>query len=146
VPGKRSSCPINTCLEIFGDRWSLLVIRDLMLSGFRSYKELLSSEEGIATNILADRLSKLEDAGIIASRRDPEDGRKLLYRLTTKGIDLAPILREMARWSTTHEGAHPSPATVELVKANRFVQEARRRSEDESLPPLLAPSPRRKAR
>jgi DNA-binding HxlR family transcriptional regulator len=125
------------CLEIFGDRWSLLVIRDLMLRNFRSYKDLLSSPEGIATNILADRLSRLEEAGIITSRRDPEDRRRLLYLLTAKGIDLAPVLLEMARWSTKHEGARPPPAMLELIRTNRFVREAHRHWKNQSLPPLL---------
>src|SRR5438045_1513485 len=100
-----------------------------MLRGFRTYKELLSSAEGIATNILADRLVKLEEAAIIASQPDPDDGRRLQYRLTAKGIDLAPVLMEMARWSTKHEGARATPALLELVKTNRFVAEVRRRWE-----------------
>ena len=139
----RSACPINVCVEVLGDRWSLLVIRDLMLRGFRTYKELLSSAEGIATNILADRLTKLEEAGIITSRADPDDGRKLIYRLTAKGIDLAPILMEMARWSTKHEGARATPALLELVRTNRFVPEVRKRWEDDTLAPLLPTSPKK---
>src|SRR5262245_26331332 len=110
VSQRRSSCPINLCVETFGDRWSLLVIRDLMLRGYSTYKQLASAREGIATNILADRLARLEQEGIISSRPDPSDGRKQLYRLTEKGIDLAPILMEMARWSSKHAGARPSPA------------------------------------
>jgi len=82
-------------VEVLGDRWSLLIIRDMMLRGFRSYKEFLESYEGIATNILADRLRKLIAHGIITSERDPSDGRKLIYLLTPKGIDLAPVLTEM---------------------------------------------------
>jgi DNA-binding HxlR family transcriptional regulator len=141
VSARRSSCPINVCLETFGDRWSLLVIRDLMLRGYRTYKELSSATEGIATNILADRLAKLEQDGIITSSPDPSDGRKQLYKLTKKGIDLAPILMEMARWSTRHAGARGAAELVQLVQSNQFVPEVRKRWEDESLAPLLPPAP-----
>src|SRR3979411_2933064 len=90
-PKWRSGCPLHASVEIFGDRWSLLIIRDMMLRGFRSYKEFLESYEGIATNILADRLRKLVAHGIITTEQDPSDGRKLIYLLTAKGIDLAPV-------------------------------------------------------
>jgi DNA-binding HxlR family transcriptional regulator len=79
-------------LELLGDRWSLLIIRDLMFRGFRTYKQFSESEEGIATNILADRLERLEHSGIISIEQDISDRRKLKYRLTSKGIDLAPVL------------------------------------------------------
>jgi DNA-binding HxlR family transcriptional regulator len=103
APKRRSGCPLNASVEMLGDRWSLLIIRDMMLRGFRSYKEFLESHERIATNILADRLRKLEGHGIITTRRDPSDGRKLIYSLTTKGIDLAPVLTEMVLWAARHE-------------------------------------------
>jgi len=90
-------------VEILGDRWSLLIIRDMMLRGSRTYKEFLESYEGIATNILADRLRKLEAHGIITAERDPSDGRKLIYLLTAKGIGLAPVLTEMVLWAAAHE-------------------------------------------
>ena len=99
----RSGCPLNASVEILGDRWSLLIIRDMMLRGFRSYKEFLESYEGIATNILADRLRKLIAHGIITTQQDPTDGRKLNYVLTAKGIDLAPVLTEMVLWAARHE-------------------------------------------
>jgi DNA-binding HxlR family transcriptional regulator len=102
-PKRRSGCPLNASVEILGDRWSLLIIRDMMLRGFRSYKEFLESYEGIATNILADRLRKLEAHGIITSKLDPSDGRKLIYMLTAKGIDLAPVLTEMVLWAAGYE-------------------------------------------
>ncbi|MBZ5655297.1 MAG: helix-turn-helix transcriptional regulator [Acidobacteriia bacterium] len=100
---RRSGCPLNASVEMLGDRWSLLIIRDMMLRGSRTYKEFLNSYEGIATNILADRLRRLETHGIIATERDPSDGRKLIYRLTPKGIDLAPVLAEMVLWAARHE-------------------------------------------
>src|SRR6266850_1540896 len=102
-PKWRSECPLNASVEILGDRWSLLIIRDMMLRGFQSYKEFLESYERIATNILADRLRKLVAHGIITTERDPSDGRKLIYLLTAKGIDLAPVLTEMVLWAAGHE-------------------------------------------
>ena len=88
---------------MLGDRWSLLIIRDMMLRGFCSYKEFLQCYEGIATNILGDRLPKLVSYGILTSEPDPLDGRKLIYSLTAKGIDLAPVLTEMVLWAAAHE-------------------------------------------
>ncbi len=102
-PKRRSGCPLNASVEILGDRWSLLIIRDMMLRGFQSYKQVLESYEGIATNILADRLRKLTAHGIITTKLDPADGRKLIYLLTAKGIDLAPVLTEMVLWAAGHE-------------------------------------------
>jgi DNA-binding HxlR family transcriptional regulator len=100
---RRSGCPLNASVEMLGDRWSLLIIRDLMLQGFRSYQQFLGCYEGIATNILADRLRKLQAYGIIAAKPDPKDARKVMYRLTAKGIDLAPVLTEMVLWAAAHE-------------------------------------------
>ena len=100
---RRSECPLNASVEMLGDRWSLLIIRDMMLRGFRTYKEFMECYEGIATNILADRLRKLIAYGIITAEPDPSDGRKLIYRLTAKGIDLAPVLTEMVLWAAAHE-------------------------------------------
>jgi DNA-binding HxlR family transcriptional regulator len=100
---RRSGCPLNASVEMLGDRWSLLILRDMMLRGFQSYKQFLDSYEGIATNILADRLKRLMAHGIITTREDPSDGRKLVYVLTDKGIDLAPVLAEMVLWAARHE-------------------------------------------
>jgi DNA-binding HxlR family transcriptional regulator len=108
----RSACPLNASVEILGDRWSLLIIRDMMLRGFRSYGEFLESYEGIATNILANRLQKLVAHGILTTERDATDGRKLIYLLTAKGIDLAPVLAEMVLWAAGHEDT----GNVELVR------------------------------
>src|ERR1039458_6421993 len=100
---RRSECPLNASVEMLGDRWSLLIIRDMMLRGFRTYKEFMECYEGIATNILADRLRKLIGYGIITAKADPSDGRKQVYSLTAKGIDLAPVLMEMVLWAAAHE-------------------------------------------
>ncbi|HTC77027.1 MAG TPA: helix-turn-helix domain-containing protein, partial [Terriglobales bacterium] len=91
----RSGCPVSVSLEIFGDRWSLLIIRDLMVRGFRTFKQFQGSGEGIATNILAERLERLEAADIIAPEPEKTDGRRINYRLTRKGIDLAPVMLEL---------------------------------------------------
>ena len=100
---RRSGCPLNASVEMLGDRWSLLIIRDMMLRGSKTFKEFLDSYERPATNILAERLKRLEAYGIIASHADPSDGRKSIYRLTEKGIDLAPVLTEMVLWAAAHE-------------------------------------------
>ena len=113
---RRSGCPLNASVEMLGDRWSLLIIRDMMLRGFRSYKEFLESYEGIATNILADRLRRLEAYGIIGTERDPSDGRKVVYKLTAKGIDLAPVMAEMVLWAAAHEETGNEALVKELQK------------------------------
>jgi DNA-binding HxlR family transcriptional regulator len=100
---RRSACPLNASVEMLGDRWSLLIIRDMMLRGSRTFKDFLDCYEGIATNILADRLRKLDAYGIITTKQDPADGRKMIYLLTAKGIDLAPVLTEMVLWAAAHE-------------------------------------------
>ena len=102
-PKRRSGCPLNASVEMLGDRWSLLIIRDMMLAGACTYKTFLGCYEGIATNILADRLRKLVAYGIITTEPDPSDGRKVIYVLTQKGIDLAPVLTEMVLWAAAHE-------------------------------------------
>ena len=115
---RRSLCPLNASVEILGDRWSLLIIRDMMLRGARSYKEFLKCDEGIATNILADRLRKLVAYGIISAEPDPSDGRKVIYLLTTKGIDLAPVLTEMVLWAASHEETG-NQALVRQMRADK---------------------------
>jgi DNA-binding HxlR family transcriptional regulator len=125
---RRSGCPLNASVEMLGDRWSLLIIRDMMLRGFRTYKEFLENYEGIATNILADRLRKLMAYGIITSEPDPADGRKRTYLLTAKGIDLAPVLTEMVLWAAAHEDTE-NQALVRLMRADkqRFLAGVRER-------------------
>ena len=127
-PHRRSGCPLNASVEMLGDRWSLLIIRDMMVRGYRTFKEFLSSDEHIATNILADRLRRLEDFGIITTRPDPSDGRKLFYLLTAKGMDLAPILTEMVLWAAAYEDTG-NQALVRLIKKDKdkFLAEVRKR-------------------
>jgi len=99
----RSLCPLNLVVEIVGDKWSLLILRDIMLENKRHFREFLQSEEKIASNILTDRLNMLEHAGMITKRQDPDHKQKIIYSLTEKSIDLLPILVESIRWSIKHE-------------------------------------------
>lgn len=132
-PKRRSGCPLNASVEMLGDRWTLLIVRDMMLQGFRSYKQFLECYEGIATNILADRLRKLVAYGIIAAEPDPSDGRKLIYLLTPKGIDLAPVLTEMVLWAAAHEKTE-NQALVRQMRADKqkFLAGVRQRWADGS--------------
>lgn len=98
-----SGCPIDFALELFGDRWTLLVVRDLLVRRKRYFSEFMASDEGIASNILAARLKKLEAWGIIERATDPDNKRQVIYSLTEKGIELAPVLVEIAIWSCKHD-------------------------------------------
>jgi DNA-binding HxlR family transcriptional regulator len=98
-----SGCPIDYALEIFGDRWSLLVLRDLLVRRKRHFREIMESDEGIASNILAARLKKLEAWGLVARRRDPANKRQIVYAATAKGRELIPVLVEIAIWSAKHD-------------------------------------------
>jgi len=103
----RSGCPINLTLEQLGDRWSLIVIRDVMFGNRRHYGKLLAqSEEGIASNILADRLKRLTASGLLTRRRDPEHRQKGIYSLTETAIQLVPLLVHMGAWG--RRNTHPS--------------------------------------
>ena len=99
---KRSECPVSQSLDVFGDKWSLLIIRDLMFANKCTYNDFLKSDEGIATNILATRLKGLEENGIIEKLPHPDSKAKVLYKLTEKGIDLLPIIVEVYIWSEKH--------------------------------------------
>ncbi len=99
----RSGCPINLTLEILGDRWSLIVIRDVMFGNRRHFRELLqNSEEGIASNILADRLKKLVERGLLTRADDPSHKQKAIYSLTEMSIELVPLFAEMGAWGRRH--------------------------------------------
>ncbi|WP_369788086.1 winged helix-turn-helix transcriptional regulator [Rouxiella sp. WC2420] len=99
----RSHCAVNYGLEIFGDKWSLLIIRDIIFVGKKTYGEFKKSEEGIATNVLASRLSSLELQGILSKYPSPEDKRKDIYSLTEKGLELIPIVLNIILWSAKHD-------------------------------------------
>ena len=134
----RSGCPVSVSLEIFGDRWSLLIVRDLMIRGYRTFKEFEKSGEGVATNILADRLEKLESTGIITTEVDEADRRRVNYRLTQKGIDLAPVLLELLIWAARHENTEAPCAVIEKMAQNReaLLDEVRRRWRERDPKPL----------
>ena len=95
----RSTCLVSSALDVMGDKWSLLIIRDMLFEHKKTFKDFSSSEEGIATNILSDRLSKLEDFGIISKGKLPDNKKTNIYRLTEKGIELMPVLLELLLWS-----------------------------------------------
>jgi len=117
---RKSDCPINYALELFGDRWTFLIIRDLMFKGKHSYGAFLQSEEKIATNILADRLSLLEQAEVVIKYPDPAHGSKYIYKLSQKGIDLVPILAEIIMWSAKYDvGSVVEKEFVKIFKKNR---------------------------
>jgi DNA-binding HxlR family transcriptional regulator len=134
----RSGCPVSVSLEMIGDRWSLLIVRDLMVRGYRTFKEFEDAGEGIATNILADRVRKLKSTGIIVAEVDASDRRKVNYRLTQKGIDLAPVLLDLLIWGARHEKTEASCAAIEKMAAHReaLLNEVRRRWECNDPRPL----------
>ena len=117
---KRSDCPVSNSLDIWGDRWSLLIIRDLMFAKACTYGDFLKSPEGIATNILASRLQVLEESKIIEKLEHPESKAKVLYKLTAKGIDMLPIIIEINLWA---EKYFPIPeerrAMLKVVKKDK---------------------------
>ena len=137
----RSGCPVSATLDLLGDRWSLLLVRDMMVRGYRTFREFQHSGEGIATNILADRLQKLEAGGIVLRERDVEDGRSTHYRLTAKGIALAPVLLELLIWGAHYEETDASCAVIEQMEQNRaaVIAEAVRRWEQRDPTPLIPP-------
>lgn len=135
----RSGCPVSSSLEVFGDRWSLLIVRDLMVRGFRRFKEFQQAGEGIASNVLANRLRRLQAAGIVSAETDSEDARAVNYRLTEKGIDLAPALLELLIWGSRHEHCEAPCAVIESMAKNReqVLAEVRRRWRERDPRPVL---------
>ena len=117
--GHRSGCPINLSLEVFGDRWSLIILRDMMFSGRRHFRQLLTqSEEGISSNILTDRLKMLLDQGMIDKTDDPTHRQKAIYSLTEKAIALVPVFAQLGAW-----GRRYTPATEELSIRAQLLEE-----------------------
>jgi len=115
----RSGCPINLTLEVLGDRWSLIVIRDVMFGNRRHFRELLGgSEERIASNILADRLKRLVAVGVLSRRDDPTHKQKAVYSLTEMGIELLPVLVQLGAWGRRH-----LPTTPELAIRQQLMEE-----------------------
>ena len=117
----RSDCPVNFAVERIGDKWTLIVMRDILFWGKQTYSDLLNRDERIATNILASRLEYLEQQGLILRRPDPNDRRKEIFEPTERGIDLIPIIVEMVAWSAKHPDWHAlepkgSPRQMRLVR------------------------------
>lgn len=141
-PKARSCCPVCVWVEPFGDRWSLLIIRDLM-SGYRTFREFRNAGEGIATNVLASRLRKLTEYQIIAAEPAVEDRRRVHYRLTRKGIALAPVILELLIWAARHEETAAPCAFIDPMDKNReaVLERAHRRWERRDRAPLIPPFP-----
>lgn len=128
----RSGCSINLALEVFGDKWTLLIIRDIMLGNKRHFREILQSDEKISSNILTNRLAMLEAQDIITKKSDASHKQKYLYSLTEKGIDLLPVIISVAAWSLKHEPVDEvsSKHTQHLIDGgdslmNQFTEELR---------------------
>jgi DNA-binding HxlR family transcriptional regulator len=133
----RSGCPIGIALDLIGDPWTLLIVRDLMFKGAKSFNDFLAAGEGIATNVLTDRLARLETNGIVTKGHDTQDARRFIYRLTEKGIDLAPVLVELVLWSTSYEKTAAPPEVVKAMQTDRIgfmtqVREAWKESQSKS--------------
>lgn len=117
--GRRSLCPINYALELLGDSWSLLIVRDIVYFSKKTFGEFLSSNEGIARSILASRLKKLEEDGILIKTPSSTDRRQDIYALTDKGLDLIPILLDTAQWGAKHARTDAPDWWLEIVASQR---------------------------
>jgi DNA-binding HxlR family transcriptional regulator len=106
---RRSGCPIAFALDVLGDRWSLLVLRDVIFERKTRFREFAESAEGIASNVLAERLERLVQVGLLAKQPDGEDGRRFVYSPTEKGLDLVPTMLEIVRWSAAHDSQTAAP-------------------------------------
>lgn len=116
----RSSCPVACGLDVLGDKWTLLIIRDLLLSNRCEFGHLLNAGEGISTNILTDRLAKMQADGLIKKTKHPEHGKKYIYALSDKGVSLAPMMMELALWADKHvEGAALPKVLADFLKQDR---------------------------
>lgn len=135
----RSHCPIAFALDLFGDHWSLLILRDLIFKGKTRYQEFLGAEEGISTNILADRLSRLESQGLISKMDDPTNKKQIIYAPTKKGLDLVPLMLEIVRWSAKYDSQTAAPKAF-LQRLEKEPEELRR----EILSTFKKTRPRRK--
>ena len=117
---RRSDCPVHFGLEVFGDPWTLLILRDLLLKGRSTYSDFLHAGEGIATNVLADRLARLEQDGLVVADRGAGGGRAYRYRPASKAIDLLPVLLEIIAWSAAYDPATVAdPAFVARLRSDR---------------------------
>jgi len=128
LPPRRSDCGISCALDFVGDRWTLLVLRDLIMARKRYFREMLASPEGIASNILASRLRQLETAGMVTRRADPSHKRQVIYSPTEKALDLLPSMLELMRWSVkwnSKSGAPPPILRRVMKDRDQFIAELR---------------------
>lgn len=141
IAERRSGCPVSAALELLGDRWSLLLIRDMMVRGYRTFREFQHSGEGIATNILSNRLQRLEASGLVQAEPAAEDGRSIHYRLTEKGIALAPAMLELLIWGAHYEETDAPCAVIDHMEQNRaaVLAETYRRWKERDPEPILPP-------
>lgn len=109
---EKSNCPINLSLEVIGDRWTLLIIRDMMFAGKKHFREFLQSDEGVSSRTLADRLKTLQAEGIVTRHDDPDHKLKAVYRLTKAGIDLLPVLVDLGIWANRYRAADPKLGAI----------------------------------
>lgn len=114
----RSGCPVAASLDLFGDRWTLLILRDLLFDG-RSQFSALAAQEGIATNVLADRLQRLLDVRLIVRRRDPADGRRWIYAPTPSAVELVPALVELMLWGSQHTDGRAPEWVMDAAAADK---------------------------
>lgn len=123
----RSGCPIGIALDLIGDPWTLLIVRDLMFKGGKTFNDFLEAGENIATNVLTDRLARLEANGIVGKERDTADARRFIYRLTEKGADLAPVLVELVLWAARYEKTDAPPDVLRAMRGDRdnFLKQVR---------------------
>jgi len=130
TPGRRSACPIAGSLDVIGDPWSLVIIRDLMFRDNHEYTDFLGSEENLATNVLADTLTRLTEAGIVKRLEHPTQSNKFVYRLTEMGIDLLPLVIELSHWGVKYvpdNGGPPSAIKDALEKRDEVIERVRKR-------------------
>ena len=116
---QRSTCPISTSLDVLGDKWTLLILRDMMFAGKSTYGQFLQSTEKIATNILADRLAILESQGILTKTLAEDKKSKFTYRMTEKGVDIVPIIIELALWGSKHCATVIDPGLLEELRTGK---------------------------
>ena len=138
---RRSDCPISSALDLLGDKWSLLVMRDVLLRGKSHYREFLASEEHIATNILADRLSRLEAAGLLERDAGEPRSGKQSYHATARGKDLIPLLLQMMTWSAAHDPYAAVPGPLITALTTDFSATARAIRDLGGVEPFLATLP-----
>src|SRR5438105_2583586 len=120
LPERRSDCPISYALDFVGDKWTLIVLRDLMLGRKRYFQELLASNEKIASNILASRLKLLERCGLVTRATDPDHGRRVIYTPTEKALDLLPAILELVRWGAKYDSrSAPPPQLMRRLSKDR---------------------------